>query len=119
MLLLFFVYRFILKYSQLKHLKILVKKLPKENLLLLTAIKNIQKQGNSTTKKVIDEYQKLSETQTSQSWVTAKLEENSKIGLITKKISNQNDTPKIIWNNNVTYSDDSLFSKIRQVFKNW
>jgi len=76
-------------------------KLPTQNQLLIKAIANPQKQGNPTTQAITLEYQKLSQTHTSERWITQKLAEADNIGLIKQTLKNQNDNPALAWNSQI------------------
>ena len=87
-------------------------KLPQQTQQLITAVTNAQKQRNNTTKSVANELEKQTKTTISETWITEKLEEAQKAGLIKKTITNKNDEPAITWKNQVPNSN-SFIKKLK------
>jgi hypothetical protein len=69
--------------SWAKHfVSMLYGKLPQQDQLAVKAVSNAQKARNASTQNVTAEFQKLTGTQNSESWLTEKLLEAEKFGLI-------------------------------------
>ena len=80
-----------------KHaLLIMYKKLSAQDQLLIKAVNNLK---NATTQAVTNEFQKLSSTSISESYIAQKLDEAEKAGLIKKSLISQKDCPFLIWKN--------------------
>jgi exosortase len=78
-----------------KHaLQTLYKKLSAQDQLLIKAVNNVK---NATTQAVTMEFQKLSSIPVSESYITLKLNEAEKAGLIKKALVSENDNPFLIW----------------------
>jgi hypothetical protein len=75
----------------------LYRKLPTQDQLLVKAVANAQKQRNPTTEGVAVELQKLTETIIDRAWLTEKLAEVEKVGLIKKALVNKEDQPRFAW----------------------
>ncbi len=71
----------------------LYRKLPAETQLLMKAVTNAQNNHNPTVQGITLELQKLSQTFPSDSWITQKLVEAEKTGLIKKMLINKDDNP--------------------------
>jgi hypothetical protein len=79
----------------------LYSKLPKQDKLLIKAVSNAEKTGNSTTNNIANDFQKLSNTNNFQAWIFEKLQAAENTGLIKKTLTNQNDTPAMVWKSQV------------------
>jgi len=70
------------------------KKLPTQDQLLINAVGNTK---SGTTEAVKAEFQKLSSTQVSESYINQKLNQKEKEGLIKKALTSKEDKPFLIW----------------------
>jgi hypothetical protein len=108
------IYRLIQNQQEKTSLLRLFSKLPEQTQQLITAVRNTQKQKNSTTQAIAEELQKITKTPTSQTWLTEKLNETENTGLIKKTIVNRNDTPAVVYKNQVP-NKTSILKKLRLV----
>jgi exosortase/archaeosortase family protein len=88
-------YAFYLNRKEKLSLLTLYGKLSTQDQLLIKAIDNID--NKNSTQAIASEFQKLSSTSTSEAYVSQKLEEAEKTGLIKKIIKNNRDTPVLVW----------------------
>jgi hypothetical protein len=72
-------------------------KLSQQDQLLIKAVSNAQKLKNSSTRSVAAEYERLTKSQSSESWVTNKLSEAEDAGLVKRVPLNLVDQPMINW----------------------
>ena len=63
---------------------------------------------NPTTQAITLEYQKLSKTHTSETWITQKLGEAENIGLIKKILINKDDNPALAWKSQIPQKNSLL-----------
>jgi exosortase/archaeosortase family protein len=90
----------------------LYRKLPAQDQLLIKAVTNGQKQGTPTTQAIGLEYQKISQTPTSEAWITQKLNEAENAGTIKKVLINKDDTPALTWKSQIP-EKTSLFNWLK------
>jgi hypothetical protein len=57
--------------------------------------------NNPTTQAITLEFQKLSPTPTSETWIAQKLDEAENAGLIKKILINKDDTPALAWKSQI------------------
>jgi len=93
----------------------LYRKLPTQNQLIIKAVTNAKNIHNPTTQAITLEYQKLTQTPTSETWIAQKLAEAENAGLIKKITANKNDEPTIQWKNQVP-SKQSIFKRLHLNF---
>jgi hypothetical protein len=93
----------------------LYSKLPMQDQLLIKAVKNAQKTGNSSTQSVANEYQKLTGQQNSETWFTQKLLEAENAGLVKKALTNANDYPTISWKSQMS-NQETIFKGLKLNF---
>ncbi|MBE3116916.1 exosortase/archaeosortase family protein [Candidatus Bathyarchaeota archaeon] len=79
----------------------LYRKLPTQNQLIIKAVTNAKNINKPTTQAITLEYQKLSQTPTTETWITQKLNEAENIGLIKKILINKDDNPALAWKNQI------------------
>ena len=107
------IYRLFFDQQDKKSLVRLYAKLHPQTQQLITAVQNAQKQGNNTTHGVGSELEKQTKTSIVEEWITEKLEEAQKDGLIKKTITNNNDEPAITWSSQVP-QETSIFTMLSQ-----
>jgi hypothetical protein len=95
------------KLSQLNHYR----KLPSQDQLIINAVTNAKNMQTPTTQAITLEFQKLSQTPTSETWIAQKLGEAENIGLIKKILVNNTDTPALAWNSQVP-EKNSRFNRL-------
>ncbi len=93
----------------------LYKKLPTQDQLLIKAVTNTQKTNNSTTQAITAEFQKSNTKPTPETFVTEKLAEAEKAGLIKKTLKNRDDKPYFFWENQIP-TNPRFVSKLRSLF---
>jgi exosortase/archaeosortase family protein len=108
------IYRILIDQQEKNTLRRLYPKLPEQTQQLITAVKNAQKQKNPTTRNIIIELEKVTNTTVDEAWLTEKLEETQKAGLIKKQLINQNDNPTITWKNKITDTTQNIQLKTKQ-----
>jgi exosortase/archaeosortase family protein len=79
----------------------LYRKLPSQDQLIMKAVTNAKNMHNPTTQAITLEFQKLSQTPTSETWVAQKLDEAENTGLIKKTLTNKDDNPAFAWKNQI------------------
>jgi hypothetical protein len=79
----------------------LYRKLPSQDQLIMKAVTNAKNMHNPTTQAITLEFQKLSPTPTSETWVAQKLDEAENEGLIKKILINKDDNPALAWKNQI------------------
>ena len=94
----------------------LYRKLPTQDQLLIKAVANTQKQGNTTIEGIIAELQNLTSTTVDKAWLIEKLAEAQNAGLIKEAIANKNDEPIIQWKNQVP-SKPSIYKRLHLNFQ--
>jgi hypothetical protein len=77
----------------------LYRKLPTQDQLIMKAVTNAK--NNPTTQAITLEFQKLSPTPTSETWIAQKLDEAENAGLIKKILINKDDTPALAWKSQI------------------
>jgi len=108
-------YAFYLDRKEKLSLLNLYRKLPTQDQLLIKAVTNTQKQKNPTTQAITLEYQKISKTSTSETWITQKLNEAENAGTIKKILINKDDNPAFAWKNQIP-QNPSFSTKLRELF---
>ncbi len=88
----------------------LYRKLPSQDQLIMKAVTNAK--NNPTIHAITLEYQKLSQTPTSETWVAQKLDEAENAGTIKKTLINKDDTPTLAWKNQIPQKT-SLFNWLK------
>ncbi|MGA2681025.1 MAG: exosortase/archaeosortase family protein [Candidatus Bathyarchaeia archaeon] len=79
----------------------LYQKLPPQDQLMIKAVTNAKKNHNPTTQFITLEFQKLSKTSASETWIAQKLSETEDVGLISKTLTNKDDTPTLAWKSQI------------------
>ena len=79
----------------------LYRKLPSQDQLIMKAVTNAKNMHNPTTQAITLEFQKLSQTPTSESWIAQKLNEAENVGLIKRTLTNEDDNPALAWKNQI------------------
>ncbi len=102
-------YAYLINRQEKSQTLILYEKLPEQDKMLIKAVNNATKQQNPTTEGIAGELQKLTLTVPDRTWLTEKLDEAERIGLIQKALANRNDQPAFVWK--------SLVSKFNISFK--
>jgi len=87
----------------------LYRKLPSQDQLIIKAVTNAKNMHNPTTHAITLEYQKLSQTPASETWVAQKLDEAETAGTIKKTLINKDDTPAFAWKSQIPQKT-SLFN---------
>ena len=87
-------------------------KLPSQDQLIMKAVTNAKNMHNLTTPAVTLEFQKLSLTHPSETWIAQKLDEAENEGLIKKILINKNDNPALAWKNQIP-EKTSLFNWLK------
>jgi len=72
----------------------LYRKLPSQDQLIMKAVTNAKNMHNPTTQAITLEYQKLTQTPTSETWTAQKLDEAENAGTIKKTLINKDGTPR-------------------------
>jgi hypothetical protein len=90
----------------------LYRKLPSQDQLIIKAVTNAQNMHNPTTQAITLEFQKLSPTPTSETWITQKLAEAENDGTIKKILINKDDNPALAWKNQIP-EKTSLFKRLK------
>jgi exosortase/archaeosortase family protein len=98
------------KLSQLNRYR----KLPSQDQLIINAVTNAKNMQTPTTQAIALEFQKLSQTPTSETWMAQKLGEAENIGLIKKILVNNADIPALAWNSQVP-EKTSRFNRLLRV----
>jgi hypothetical protein len=76
---------------------------------ILYRTKKANAKNNPTTQTITLEFQKLSQTPTSETWIAQKLTEAENAGTIKKTLINKDDTPALAWKNQIPQKT-SLFN---------
>jgi len=76
-------------------------KLPSQDQLVMKAVTNAENMHNPTTHAITLEFQKITQTPTSETWVAQKLTEAENAGLINKILINKDDNPALAWKNQI------------------
>ncbi|PVX27343.1 MAG: hypothetical protein CW716_02795 [Candidatus Bathyarchaeum sp.] len=85
-------------HQEKRRLSTLFSKLSKQDQLITKAVKNAQDQRITTTQNVIVEYQKLSTESATEQWISQKLDEQEKAGLLKRIMLNKgDDIPVFTW----------------------
>ena len=87
----------------------LYRKLPSQDQLIMKAVTNAKNMHNPTTQAITLEFQKLSPTPTSETWIAQKLDEAENAGLIKKILINKDDNPALAWKSQIP-EKTSLFN---------
>jgi len=69
--------------------------------LIMKAVTNAKNMHNPTTQAITLEFQKLSPTPTSETWIAQKLDEAENVGTIKKIFINKDDNPALAWKNQI------------------
>ena len=85
--------------NQKRSLILSYKKLPEENQRLVKAMDNINDKRNITTQAIIIEFQRISPTPVSETFILDKIVQAENVGLIKKVLINKDDKPALIWKN--------------------
>ncbi len=97
LLVILIIYAYLMKRQEKSQTLILYKKLPEQDRTLISALDNASKQQNPTTEGISTELQKLTQTVPDKTWLTEKLNDAERIGLIQKTLINKNDQPAFLW----------------------
>ena len=90
-------YAYLISRQEKSQTLILYRKLPEQDRTLIKAVDNASKQQTPTTEGIATELQKLTQTVPDKTWLTEKLDEAQRIGLIQKTLANKNDQPAFVW----------------------
>ncbi|MGD0644626.1 MAG: exosortase/archaeosortase family protein [Candidatus Bathyarchaeia archaeon] len=88
----------------------LYRKLPSQDQLIIKAVTNAK--NNPTTQAITFEFQKLSKTPTSETWIAQKLNEAENAGTIKKVLINKDDNPALAWKNQIP-EKNSLIKRLK------
>jgi hypothetical protein len=114
-LILIIFYGLYLNRREKRSLLTLYRKLPSQDQLIMKAVTNSENMHSPTTKTITLEYQKLSQTPASETWVSQKLQDTEKAGLIKKTLINKEDKPTLAWKNQIPQTA-SFFNWIKNIF---